>query len=117
MKLNNIEVQYGDRILAIIPAAPKDISMEVYFIGEEKKANGALVAIPKPNVISFNDVHGYYDYGYDLPPEHIVRKDFPSTFYSFWAITLEGITDILYSDSIYTLENIIDQLESEIETK
>lgn len=115
MKLNNKDIKYGDRVLADLTDVDVGITiLEVYYLAESKQINSALIAIPKPNTISFNDISGYLNYDYDLPHEHFVIKDFPSTFYSFWAIRQDSIKDLIHSNSIYTLENIIDQLESEI---
>lgn len=114
MKLNNKDIKYGDKVFADIDNQREDVTMEVYYLAESKQINSALVAIPKPNTVSFNHIEGYLGYDYDLPHKHFVMKDFPSIFYSFWAIRQDSIKDLIHSNSIYTLENIIDQLESEI---
>lgn len=110
MKLNNLH--YADKVKAII----EDKTYQVYFLGGSEAFGAALIAIPKPNLISQNFVEGYFGYGYvsDNQQKQII-KDFPSEFYSFWAIKLDSITNITFLNvTTHSLENILAQLEDEI---
>lgn len=111
--MKSTKLEYRDKVLARIKQ-DKSLDIEAFFLGVNKQKYGAIIAIPKPNIVSNSYLDGYRDYGYTLPPIEQTTKDFPSNLYSFWAINLNNIVTIITPKSpTYQLSTILQQLEDE----